>query len=77
MPKRSKLLIKAGNGSRHKKEREKIMIAMNTREAARSVARKVNAVAPAKLKAPVKGENGWIFPGLSHNDGKGTLSLKK
>lgn len=53
------------------------MIAMNTREAARSVARKVNAVAPAKLKAPIKGENGWIFPGLSHNDGKGTLSLKK
>lgn len=52
------------------------MIAMNTREAARNVARKVNAVAPAKLKAPVKGENGWIFPGLSHADGKGTLSLK-
>lgn len=76
MLKSSKLLIKAGNASRHNKER-KIMIAMNTREAARNVARKVNAVAPAKLKAPVKGENGWIFPGLSHADGKGTLTLKK
>jgi hypothetical protein len=53
------------------------MIAMTTREAARNVARKVNAVAPAKLKAPVKGADGWIFPGLSHADNKGTLSLKK
>lgn len=54
------------------------MISMNTREAARNVARKVNSAnTGAKLKAPVKGENGWIFPGLSHNDGKGTLSLKK
>ncbi|QQV91974.1 hypothetical protein vBKpMFBKp34_063 [Klebsiella phage vB_KpM_FBKp34] len=54
------------------------MITMNTREAARNVARKVNSAnTGAKLKAPVKGENGWIFPGLSHVDGKGTLSLKK
>ena len=53
------------------------MIAMNTREAARNVARKVNrANTGAKLKAPIKGENGWIFPGLSHVDGKGTLTLK-
>lgn len=60
----------------HQRERN-IMIAMTTREAARNVARKVNAVAPAKLKAPVKGADGWIFPGLSHADNKGTLSLKK
>lgn len=53
------------------------MITMNTREAARNVVRKVNAVAPAKLKAPVKSVDGWIFPGLKHADNKGTLSLKK
>ncbi len=47
-----------------------------TREAARAVARKVNAAAPAKLKAPVKQDGEWIFPGLSHADNKGTLSLK-
>ena len=76
MLKRSKLLIKAGKWF-PPQQREKIMIAMNTREAARNVARKVNAVAPAKLKTPVKGADGWIFPGLSHADNKGTLSLKK
>ena len=54
------------------------MIAMTTREAARNVARKVNSAnTGAKLKAPVKGADGWIFPGLSHADNKGTLSLKK
>ena len=49
-----------------------------TRDIARNVARKVNAAATgAKLKAPVKGDNGWIFPGLKHADNTGTLSLKK
>lgn len=48
-----------------------------TRESARNIARKVNAVAPAKLKAPVKGDDGWIFPGLTHADNKGTLSRNK
>ena len=49
-----------------------------TRDIARNVARKVNAAATgAKLKAPVKEDGGWIFPGLTHADGKGVLSLKK
>lgn len=48
-----------------------------TREIARNIARKVNANAPAKLKAPINTPNGWAFPGVSHTDGKGTLSLKK
>lgn len=49
-----------------------------TREAARNVARKVTAAnTGAKLKAPVKEDGAWIFPGLIHGDNKGTLSLKK
>lgn len=49
-----------------------------TREAARNVARNINNRATgATVKAPVKGDNGWIFPGLKHADNKGTLSLKK
>lgn len=49
-----------------------------TREIARNVARKVNAAnTGAKLKAPVKALDGWIFPGISHNDGKGTMKLGK
>lgn len=49
-----------------------------TRDIARNVARKVNAAnTGAKLKAPVKEDGAWIFPGLKHADNKGTLSLKK
>lgn len=55
------------------------MITFATREAARNVARKVNAAnLGATLKTPVKDESGkWIFPGLRHADKLGTLSLKK
>ena len=54
------------------------MNTLKTRDAARAVARNVNAAnTGAKLKAPVKGAEGWIFPGLTHNDGKGVLTLKK
>lgn len=48
-----------------------------TRDDARQVARNVNTVAPAKLKAPVKQNGVWMFPGVSHADNKGTLKLKK
>ena len=48
------------------------------REAARTIARNINSRATgATVKAPVKGDNGWMFPGLKHADGKGVLTLKK
>lgn len=54
------------------------MIAFRTRDRARTVQRNVNSRAPAKLKPPVKDTDGiWIFPGLSHTDNKGTLTLRK
>lgn len=54
------------------------MFTLKTRDAARAVARTVNAAnTGAKLKAAVKEGAEWVFPGLTHNDGKGVLSLKK
>ncbi|WNL63346.1 hypothetical protein [Citrobacter phage Tr1] len=53
------------------------MNTFKTRDLARNFARNVNAVAPAKLKAPVKNDAGeWEIPGISHADKLGTLSRK-
>lgn len=48
-----------------------------TREQARTLRKAVNSAAPATLKAPVKSESGWVFPGITHKDGLGTLSLTR
>lgn len=46
-----------------------------TRTSARSFRATINAKAPAKLRDPVKGEDGlWMFPGLNHGS---KLSLKR
>lgn len=46
-----------------------------TRDQARAFASRVNANVTAKIKQPVKGDQGrWIFPGLNHG---GKLTLAK
>lgn len=46
-----------------------------TRDKARAFRATVNAKSPAKLKAPVKDNDGlWIFPGISHG---GKLEMKR
>lgn len=53
-------------------------LAYTTREQARNAARDINSRATlVTLKAPVKENGVWIFPGFKHADNKGTLSLKK